>query len=71
MRNKDLAKALGRVLHRPSFLTAPAFMVKLVLGEFGSVILEGQRVIPRRLLEKGFAFSYPEIDRALQDLIDH
>ncbi|NWG03903.1 MAG: TIGR01777 family protein [Syntrophaceae bacterium] len=68
VRNRDLAKALGRALHRPSFIPAPAFMVKLVLGEFGSVILEGQRVIPKKLLEKGFAFRYAEIDQALQSI---
>jgi uncharacterized protein (TIGR01777 family) len=69
VRNKDLAKALGRALHRPSFMPAPAFMIKLVLGEFGSVILEGQRVIPKRLLDSGFAFQYPEIDKALQEIV--
>jgi len=69
VRNKDLAKVLGKVLHRPSFMPAPGFMVKLVLGEFGSVILEGQRVIPKRLLESGFAFQYPEIDKALQGIM--
>jgi uncharacterized protein (TIGR01777 family) len=69
VRNKDLAKALGKVLHRPSFLPAPGFMVKLVLGEFGSVILEGQRVIPRRLLDKGFVFQYPDIHKALQGIV--
>jgi uncharacterized protein (TIGR01777 family) len=69
VRNKDLAKALGKVLHRPSFMPAPGFMVKLVLGEFGSVILEGQRVIPKRLLDSGFAFQYPDIDKALQGIV--
>ncbi len=69
VRNKDLAKALGKALHRPSFMPAPGFMVKLVLGEFGSVILEGQRVIPKRLLDSGFAFQYPEIDKALQGIL--
>ena len=69
VRNKDLAKALGKVLHRPSFMPAPGFMIKLVLGEFGSVILEGQRVIPKRLLNSGFAFQYPEIDKALQSIV--
>ncbi|MGB9698018.1 MAG: TIGR01777 family oxidoreductase, partial [Thermodesulfobacteriota bacterium] len=59
VRNKELAKALGKVLNRPSFLPAPGFLVKLVLGEFGSVILKGQRVIPRRLLDNGFQFQYP------------
>jgi len=69
VRNKDLAKAIGRALHKPSFIPAPGFMVKLVLGEFGSVILEGQRVIPRKLLESGFTFQYPDIEKALQGII--
>jgi uncharacterized protein (TIGR01777 family) len=69
VRNRDLAKALGKTLHRPSFMPAPAFMIKLVLGEFGSVILEGQRVIPKRLLDSGFAFHYPEIDKTLQGIV--
>jgi uncharacterized protein (TIGR01777 family) len=68
VRNKDLAKALGQVLHRPSFMPAPGFMIKLVLGELGSVILEGQKAIPRRLLDSGFVFQYPDIDKALQSL---
>jgi uncharacterized protein (TIGR01777 family) len=69
VRNRDLAKALGKALHRPSFMPAPGFMVKLVLGEFGSVILEGQRVIPRRLLDHGFVFQYPDIEKALQSIV--
>jgi len=69
VRNRDLAKALGKALHRPSFFPAPGFMVKLVLGEFGSVILEGQRVIPKRLLENGFVFRYPDIGKALQGIV--
>lgn len=69
VRNKDLAKALGKALHRPSFLPAPAFMIKLVLGEFGSVILEGQKVLPRRLLDHGFVFQYPDIGKALQNIV--
>jgi uncharacterized protein (TIGR01777 family) len=69
VRNKDLAKALGKALHKPSFMPAPGFMIKLVLGEFGSVILEGQRVIPRRLQENGFNFQYPDIEKALESIV--
>jgi uncharacterized protein (TIGR01777 family) len=69
VRNKDLARALGKALRKPSFTPAPGFMIKLVLGEFGSVILEGQRVIPRKLLENGFVFQYPDIDKALQSIV--
>ncbi len=69
VRNRDLAKALGKVLKRPSFAPAPGFVIKLVLGEFGSVILEGQRVNPRRLLESGFIFNYPDIEKALRNIV--
>ncbi|PKN51865.1 MAG: TIGR01777 family protein [Deltaproteobacteria bacterium HGW-Deltaproteobacteria-13] len=69
VRNADLGKAIGRVLHRPSFLPAPGFMIKLMLGEFGSVLLEGQRVIPRRLLDAGFKFQYPDIENALRNIL--
>ncbi|MBN1472832.1 MAG: TIGR01777 family oxidoreductase, partial [Syntrophaceae bacterium] len=69
VRNADLGKAIGRVLHRPSSMPAPGFMIKLILGEFGSVLLEGQRVIPRRLLDAGFKFKYADIEKALQNII--
>lgn len=69
VRNWELAQALGRALHRPAFMPAPAFMIRLVLGEFGQVILEGQKVLPRKLLNAGFQFLYPTIDKALEDLL--
>ncbi len=69
VRNRDFAAALGRALHRPSLIPAPGFMIRLVLGEFGSVILKGQRVIPRRLLGSGFIFQYPGIDKALRSIV--
>ncbi len=69
VRNRELARALGEVLHRPSFLCAPGFMIRLILGEFGSVILKGQRVFPKRLAEQGFTFQYGEIKKALQSLV--
>lgn len=68
MRNKELAKTLGKILKRPSFILAPGLLVKLFLGEFSSVILKGQKVIPRRLLDDGFQFQYPQLEKALQDI---
>ena len=50
-------------------MPAPGFMIKLILGEFGSVLLKGQRVIPRRLLDAGFKFKYPNIEEALKNII--
>jgi hypothetical protein len=69
VRNWDLAKALGRVLNRPSFLRAPAFMLHLAMGEMAEVILSGQRMIPKKLLDAGFQFRFPTIDEALADLL--
>jgi len=69
VRNRELAKAIGETLGKPSFLPAPGFMLKMVLGEFGSVLLEGQKVIPQRLLKSGFQFHHPEIGEALRDIL--
>ncbi|MCB2186717.1 MAG: TIGR01777 family oxidoreductase [Deltaproteobacteria bacterium] len=67
--NREFAKALGRALSRPAFLPAPGFAVRLALGEFGSVLLKGQRVLPTRLTNAGFKFLYPQLDQALSDLV--
>lgn len=69
VRNKELAQWLGRILGRPAFLPAPGFVLRLVLGEFGSILLEGQRVLPQKLVQAGFQFSYPEVDRALRQVV--
>jgi uncharacterized protein (TIGR01777 family) len=59
-------KALGRALHRPTVFPLPELAVKAVFGEKGeAVLLEGQRVLPARLLEAGFEFRYPDLDTAL------
>jgi uncharacterized protein (TIGR01777 family) len=69
VRNEEVARAIGKAMRRPSFLPVPGFMLKLVLGEFGSVLLEGQRVIPRKLMDSGYVFIFPEIGEALKSLI--
>ncbi len=69
VRNKELAHALGEALGRPAVVPTPGFMVKLALGEFGSVLLEGQRVIPRKLLDAGFRFTFPHLKEALEDIL--
>ncbi len=67
--NRELTRALGRVLRRPAILPAPGFAVRLVLGEMGSVVLSGQRVIPSALTRAGFMFHFPELEGALRDLL--
>jgi uncharacterized protein (TIGR01777 family) len=70
VRNMELTKALGEALGKPTFLPAvPGFMIRMIMGEFGSVLLEGQKVFPKRLLDTGFQFKFPKIKRALQDLL--
>ncbi len=67
--NHALASIIGRVMKRPSFFTVPAFALKLAFGEVASAVLEGQYVVPRRLLEAGFEFEYPEVEAAVRDLL--
>jgi len=69
VRNRDLARALGRVLHRPTLIAAPAFMLRLVLGEFAETLLTGQQVLPKRLLDAGFKFKFPTVPAALENLL--
>jgi uncharacterized protein (TIGR01777 family) len=65
---KELAAALGRALHRPSWLPVPSFAVKAMFGEGATVVLDGQRVLPRRPLALGFQFRFPKLDEAMADL---
>jgi uncharacterized protein len=69
IRNRALAKALGRALHRPAWFAVPGFAARIVLGDFAESVLMGQRVLPRKLLERGFAFRYPEIGPALDSIL--
>ena len=57
------------MLGRPYWLPAPAFALKLALGEVASMVLEGQRAIPQRLLDLGFKFRFPDAESALRDLL--
>lgn len=67
--SRDFARTLGQVLGRPSFVPAPAFALRLALGEKAALVLEGQRVMPQQLLELGFRFRFPELRAALEDLL--
>jgi uncharacterized protein (TIGR01777 family) len=67
--NRDFSTALGRALHRPSFLPGPTFALKAWFGEVAQVITTGQRVLPRRALALGYSFRFPTIEAALADLL--
>jgi uncharacterized protein (TIGR01777 family) len=66
--NREFTRALGRALHRPALVPAPAFALRLVLGEFADSVLTGQRVMPARAKAAGFHFRYPEIDIAFRGI---
>ena len=65
---KDFSKALGKVLHRPSWAPVPAFALKLILGEMADMLIFGQRALPSAALRLGYRFKYPTIEQALQSL---
>lgn len=68
--NAEWSKALGRALHRPAVLPIPGFAVEVKFGrEFGKVAQGGQKVLPKRTEELGYAFKFPEIDAALRNLV--
>ena len=67
--NKELSKALGRVLRRPAVAPVPAFALKLLYGEMSWVVLTGVRAVPKRLTAEGFAFRRPDLEAALRDAV--
>ena len=66
--NKDFSNIVGKVLGRPSFMRAPAFALKILLGEMSDLLLDSQRVIPERALELGYKFKYPDLESALSSI---
>ena len=68
VRNREFAKTLGSVLHRPTFMPMPALALKVCLGELSSLLLGGQKAVPARLLEAGFTFQFTDLRAALDDL---
>ncbi len=63
--NRQFTKALGRTLGRPALMPAPAFALRIMLGEMAEIILGGQRVLPAKARELGFEFRYPSLEPAL------
>lgn len=67
--NREFTKVLGEVLGRQTLIPVPGFAMRLALGEAASLVLDGQRALPKRLLELGFEFRFPELEGALRDLL--
>jgi len=67
--NQQFGEILGAVMRRPAFMPAPAFAMKAALGEMSTIVLDGQRVVPTKLEELGFSFTYPALRDALRNLV--
>ncbi len=68
-RQRDLAAALARVLHRPNWFPVPGWLLHLVLREEATLLLGSRRVVPARLVEAGFRFAHPDLEAALSDVL--
>ncbi len=67
---KELAKVIGRVLSRPSIFDVPEFAIKLLLGESAAMVLEGQRAVPKVLLEANYKFQFDNAETAISSLLE-
>jgi uncharacterized protein (TIGR01777 family) len=65
----ELASAIGKALNRPSWMRVPGFALKILLGEMSETVLTGQKVVPEKLIELGYNFSYANLNKALKDLL--
>jgi uncharacterized protein (TIGR01777 family) len=69
--SKHFFSILGSTMKRPSWLPIPSFVLRLILGEMArELILSGQRALPKRLLESGYEFQYPDVALALQEILN-
>lgn len=66
--NLTFSTALGKAMKRPSYVSIPAFVIKMALGELADVLLTGQRVVPEKALKAGYEFKHPEIKEALKTI---
>lgn len=69
--NLEFTKKLGQALNRPAFVKAPAFALKLALGEMAEVLLASQKALPVMARKEGFSFQFETLDSALRDVLAH
>ncbi len=69
VRQKQFARALGQALHRPSFMPAPYFIIKAVMGELGCSLVHSQKAIPKKLTDSGFYFKFADVKSALENIL--
>lgn len=69
MTNKEFTQAIGKVLGRPTFMSVPAVAMKTIFGEMSTLLLDGQREVPARLVKEGFKFKFTNAEAALRDVL--
>ncbi len=69
--NRQMSRAIGQAISRPSFMPVPGFALKLLLGEAASLVLDSQRQVPQRLVQSGFTFSHPDLLPAIRQLVQN
>jgi hypothetical protein len=67
--NREFARTLGQVMHRPVWLTVPRFALQIPFGDVAGVVMDGQRAVPQHLLETGYQFKFSALRPALEDLL--
>lgn len=68
VRMDQFGRTLATVINKPHWMPVPAFMLKLLLGEMSILVLEGQRVLPEKLLSSSYVFRFPHLQEALKDI---
>jgi len=68
--NRELTQTLAQVLQKPAFLPVPAIALQVLYGEAAILVLEGQKVLPKKALQNGFRFAYPELPMALRQILN-
>jgi uncharacterized protein (TIGR01777 family) len=69
VRNEEFTKTLAKVVSRPAILPVPAIALQLLLGEASVLVLEGQKVLPKKALQNKYVFSYPELEPGLSEIV--
>jgi uncharacterized protein (TIGR01777 family) len=67
--NDEFGKTIGRLMNRPHYFPVPGFAMQLAFGEVATMVLEGQRVLPKKLLDLGYEYKFPTLEVALSDLL--
>ncbi len=68
VQNKTLVKSIGKVLKRPVFIRIPSFLMRIFMGELSTALLKGHKAVPKKLLQEGYKFEYPELLPALENI---